>query len=146
MNIIFFHPGWFVWCSCAKFPLGCPESAWIGSGWDGIHFPHSQSCAPLVAGKVFLTHSVWPLLSRAGTASGLSLQELPLTNRLGVGRIWGGDNTRRADPKWQNAVKAKRKKEVRGVCFHNICLPEQPLCVLKLCFLERGCTLCADGK
>lgn len=147
MNIIFFHPGWLYgtpvlsspWVAMKVHGLGLAEMEFIvptgalaelcpSGGWKGA--PHTQRFGPCWAG----------LAQCQGCLSKLSL-----TNRLGVGRIWGGERARRADPKCQNAIKAKRKKEVRGICF-NIYLPEQPLRVLKLCFLERGCTFSADGK
>jgi len=69
----------------------------------------------------------------------------------------GGDVVGTADPNWPrgysipcdvcSARKAKRKeKEGGGICYYDICLPEQLLRVLKPCFPGSGRTLPADGK
>ena len=69
----------------------------------------------------------------------------------------GGDIARTADPNSPkgysilcdvcSAIKAKRKEEEEGGAFIiYICLPEQPLRVLKTWFPGSGWTLLADGK
>lgn len=109
-------------------------------------FPVAAFSIMLCIGKrqgVDNTAVVWPLLSTAPA--------FPLMSKLGVGRA------RTADPNQSkgysipqdicSAIKAKRKEEEGGAfIIYDVCLPEQLLCVLKLCFLGSGHTLPADGK
>ena len=109
-------------------------------------------CFVLVARKVLMTHQCfgycWAVLPQH---QGCLANIAPLTSRLGVGKILGGDIARTADPNWPKGysipydicseIKAKRKEEEIGHL-----LPEQPLCALKLYFPGSGWTSPADGK
>lgn len=74
----------------------------IGSGWAGVDFPLealSVLCFAWVAGKVLITHpsfgSCWVVLAQPQ----LCLSTLPHPIKgLGMGKVLGGDTTRRADP------------------------------------------------
>jgi len=112
-------------------------------------------CFALVARKVF-----WLLLSRAGTASRLSLQRFSTatTSSLGVGgRIWGRDILRTADPKLTKGIfhtvwhllsnKKLRERRRKGKHLFLWCLSSRVTAMLlKPCFPGSGRTSPADGK
>jgi len=73
-----------------------------------------------------------------------------------MGNILGGHIARMVDPNSPKgysipynvclATEAKRKEKDGGICYYDICLLEQLLCVLKPYFLGSGWTSPADGK
>ena len=89
-------------------------------------------CSVLVARKVLITHQCfgycWAVLAQhQGCLSNIP----PLTSRLGVGKILGGDTARTADPNWPkgysmpydvcSAIKARRRRN-KGGAFVYLCL------------------------
>lgn len=132
----------------------------IGSAWDGSHFPRAALPVlsfALAAGKVLITPQ-----SFGHCWAALALRRCPLSNpsssRMEVGKILRGDTARTANSNWPkgnsvpyevcSAIKVQRKEEEKGasISYCDICLPGQPLHILKTGFPKCVWTSPADGK
>ena len=119
-------------------------------------------CFVLVAKKVLITPQCfgycWAVLTQhQGRLSNIPLPSPSKACRQGVGKILGGNTTRKADPNWpvifhaiwhllSDKIQVKGGGGGEGVRYYSVWLPEQSLHVLKPYFLRSGWTSPSDGK
>lgn len=120
----------------------------IGSGWEGVNFPPTVLSFALVARKVLLTHHCFGYIWIAMAQPQCYLSRFPPTTTKGLSKILWED--KKHHPKLTkeilhiSVIEPKKWERKRGICY-NVCLWEQPPCILKLCFPGGHWTLLADA-
>lgn len=102
----------------------------------------------LVARKVQLTHHCFGYIWIAVAQPQCCLPRFPPTTTKGLSKILWED--KKCHPKltkeiFHTSVIEPKKWERKGSIHYNVCLWEQPPCILKLCFPGSGWTLLADA-